>query len=1808
MHSTLPISKSLLAGLFSIVRGIILSNQNIRINIKKLLVTAVILFGVNNIFGQVANYYTFSQSSGTYTAITGGTLHGTAIDDAAYSFTLPFSFTYDGSDYTVAKPSTNGFLVLGGNTPAANQYTPLSSGTTNFAISAMSRDLISSVRSEVIGTAPNRVYVCQWSSAYRYAVGSGENLNAQVRLYEGSNKIEIVYGSFTTNNTTLATGPLQVGLRGGSTSEFNNRTTTTNWATTAAGGTNTATCAGTTTVKPASGRTFSWSPPLYRAQFQSADTGSTTWCPGESRNVSVTIKNIGSAPWTDIAGSEDFNIGIKWNTNGSNWSDYNVRVDAKNLAPGATETYTFEIAASNSINTLPSPGYTTPLAAGPNNLTFDIVREAQFWFGNNRNGGGPGNTVFTTPSQTISSVASALVPNNTSSTNTYLTWSGPGNYIVEYGAPGFTPGTGLSAGVGGNIASVNATSPYFLTGLTASTNYDVYVRKINCPSVGMFGANSPKANFKTLALCVAPSAQPTALVLTPVAGPQINGSFTAATGSPTGYLVIRSLSNTLSGNPVDGVNYTAGSALGGGIVVSSGAAVTFTDTGLTPNITYYYYVISYNTTICAGGPKYRTTTPLTGNKLIPCGPPAPITVSAITSTTAQLSWSAAGNYIIEYGSATFTPGLGATAGAGGTIATATASSPYILQGLNPGATYKVVVRYLCSPGGYSSNSVAVNFTTLCKPTVETPTTVFITDVRFLGTVNDVINNDNGNGANGYQNFTSTVGKTRQAAGEGINVFVQSNGTNTSWKGWVDWSKNGDFDNTVGNSEIVFTSSGTQAISTTFGFIIPPGTAPGDYVMRIRNLRTCIGTGFCGNVTFGSCDNFTGNNFGEIEDYIITVLPNCGGIVESVIPAVNCGPGSITLSATGNTGTKEIRWYDAETGGNLLSSSPVDPSFTASYTTPSISSTTTYYVTAFDGNCESIFRRPIVARIRPVPNISFDLPLANANFCGEENTLKLTSIGSQEQIILLEENFDSGLGMFRRAEGSKNDGVVADTGWQNQASTFKPVGNIWSPAISSGFGGNKFAYATSDYSNNTVETILISKSAYDTNGFTNLKLTFSAYYSYYGDTSPQAGGTVEGFFVEVSANGGAWTTVQPYYSSLGFGTRFQNMTVPLDAYIGVSNLKIRFRYLAYWADGVAIDNVKLFGDKPLSTSFVWTAPNIGIYQSNCSTPYVDGTPTSSVCIKPTDAQLQTIASWNISALATLSNGCTTTGVIAVKNNNKVWDTTASTTWGATDKWLPTNEVPDIGKCVIIKKAVNLLNSDGFAKNIKIQPGGSLTIKKDRTLTVTDYIKNETTPLPTNEANLIVETDGNFIQLNNGAANSGRMTAQRLVNGLRYNPGSAVDYVYWSSPVGGQKTKNTTGNTDGFSSGTANTNFFTYRESNDRFYETGDPTFTLGKGYAVQAERNKGSLPFDRLFEFKGTPNNGDIGFPLAFTNASHGYNLVGNPYPSNINFEQLHYGNSSLIWGTAWFWTNNVYTANQMGSGYTGNNYAIWNGSGGVPASSPYNGGKVPKGIVKVGQAFIVQAKSAGTLNFKNKYDDTHILRVNTTGDFYSKSSTPKNRFLIQLLSPSQLSNSQLIAYVEGATDGFEQDYDAEAFDNYSDLFYSVILGKKLVIQGKSEAFTNEDKVILGANFFQNGSYTIALENAEGIFNGSQNIYLKDKQEGIITNLSQGSYTFLATKADNATRFEIIYKPETVLLTDSNVKEGVVVYRDSDDFVVKAQHKKITSIEVFDVAGRLIYSLTPNSIQTFLPGAKLLNSIYVLKINQGGIITTKKIIK
>ena len=153
--------------------------------------------------------YSFSQTSGTYTEITGGTVLGTNANDNECFNAIPlgFTFTYNGVDYTEVSVQTNAFIAFGST--VTNSTMAISSSTaTNNIVAALNRDIKSRENGELSyllsGTAPNRVFTVQWKNYRRAPTSAAEdNLNFQIQFHEDGNKVKFAYGA-----SLLSTLPL----------------------------------------------------------------------------------------------------------------------------------------------------------------------------------------------------------------------------------------------------------------------------------------------------------------------------------------------------------------------------------------------------------------------------------------------------------------------------------------------------------------------------------------------------------------------------------------------------------------------------------------------------------------------------------------------------------------------------------------------------------------------------------------------------------------------------------------------------------------------------------------------------------------------------------------------------------------------------------------------------------------------------------------------------------------------------------------------------------------------------------------------------------------------------------------------------------------------------------------------------------------------------------------------------------------------------------------------------------------------------------------------------------------------------------------------------------------------------------------------------------------------------------------------------------------------------------------------------------------------------------------------------------------
>jgi hypothetical protein len=191
--------------------------------------------------------------AGTYTDLgTNGTAIATANTDDANSTAqnIGFNFSFNGITFTQFVLNTNGLIRLGAAAPASTLAASPYSGAPDLGpvnstdpadvnlIMPFNFDLTAGTstpeyRVYTTGTAGSRVCTIQWKNVADKAIaGSASssalvptqyaNFSFQVKLYEGSNQIDFVYGTATRGTGTDAAKFANIGLKGTDNTLFNN--------------------------------------------------------------------------------------------------------------------------------------------------------------------------------------------------------------------------------------------------------------------------------------------------------------------------------------------------------------------------------------------------------------------------------------------------------------------------------------------------------------------------------------------------------------------------------------------------------------------------------------------------------------------------------------------------------------------------------------------------------------------------------------------------------------------------------------------------------------------------------------------------------------------------------------------------------------------------------------------------------------------------------------------------------------------------------------------------------------------------------------------------------------------------------------------------------------------------------------------------------------------------------------------------------------------------------------------------------------------------------------------------------------------------------------------------------------------------------------------------------------------------------------------------------------------------------------------------------------------------------------------------
>jgi hypothetical protein len=317
------------------------------------------------------------------------------------------------------------------------------------------------IRFQTIGTSPNRTLVVQWTGWQRYTTSGafGELYNFQIRLNETTNTINIVYNIQGPTSTTART--FEVGLRGSANTDFNNRTSTTNWASTTAGTLNSSTVTLSNTVKPSSGLTYTWTPPVIPVCSGTPNPGNTlssslTTSPNGTVNLSLQNTTTGTGVTYQWQSSPD----------NSTWTNFGTSSSTQTSPPITSPTW-FRSTVTCSGNS----GISTPIQITLSYCTYNItnndptgITSVTFGTISNTSIGGPAYSDFTSQSTTVEqggiyqlNVNVNTDGNWTVNTKVWIDWNQ--NYIFEVGEE-YSLGSAINTANGiTSLSPLNITVP-----------------------------------------------------------------------------------------------------------------------------------------------------------------------------------------------------------------------------------------------------------------------------------------------------------------------------------------------------------------------------------------------------------------------------------------------------------------------------------------------------------------------------------------------------------------------------------------------------------------------------------------------------------------------------------------------------------------------------------------------------------------------------------------------------------------------------------------------------------------------------------------------------------------------------------------------------------------------------------------------------------------------------------------------------------------------------------------------------------------------------------------------------------------------------------------------------------------------------------------------------------------------------------------------------------------------------------------------------------------------------------------------------
>lgn len=520
----------------------------------------------------------------------------------------------------------------------------------------------------------------------------------------------------------------------------------------------------------------------------------------------------------------------------------------------------------------------------------------------------------------------------------------------------------------------------------------------------------------------------------------------------------------------------------------------------------------------------------------------------------------------------------------------------------------------------------------------------------------------------------------------------------------------------------------------------------------------------------------------------------------------------------------------------------------------------------------------------------------------------------------------------------------------------------------------------------------------------------------------------------------------------------------------------------------------------------------------------------------------------------------------------WTGATDNDWAKTTNWYD-GVLPASSTNITLYDAINdpiVSTSDATCNNLDIITG-NLTISSSGDLRVSGTLTN------TDNTKLVIQSTSESLT-------GSLIHASGIPNATieRYIPQNGWHLV---TPV----TIPTTANE--FYLGAANRTWFAELDESTNVYSYITDEYVplnRAKGYSYWIDIAQGA----QTIEFTGTLISEDVVAPLTkSTSPGKGWNLIGNPFPSAIDWTGVTAGIST---GTAYVWDNSS-------SGYL---YSI-TGNGINPAP---NVGTLPDDIIPLGQGFLVQATSTGDFTIP-KSSKTHNTAsfIKSTNDVDNKAS----QFVRIDLDGGHYGNTVFIGFPENGTGSFDTSGDATKLYSSTEniQFFALENNDELCVNANSPLTEDENKTVpLNLVQITDGDYIMGFSDLDQLQNAD--IILEDLKTGITQDIHENpAYPFNGLSGDNPERFllHFTWSPNDINENIEDISSSMQIYSFGNEVYIRSKDEAINQsglVFVYDLMGRELsqHRITGYELVKFHINTS--NSYVVVKVVKGNLIKTQ----